>query len=51
MRFRQRAVAGFTTLLLPLAALVGLAAPAEAASTATATFTKSSDWGTGFGGQ
>ncbi|MCX5237632.1 glycoside hydrolase family 18 chitinase [Streptomyces prunicolor] len=51
MRFRQRAVAGFTTLLLPLAALVGLAAPAEAASTATASFTKSSDWGTGFGGQ
>ena len=51
MRFRHRAVAGFTTLLLPLAALVGLAAPAEAASTATATFTKSSDWGTGFGGQ
>ncbi|MEV8538095.1 glycoside hydrolase family 18 chitinase [Streptomyces sp. NPDC051572] len=51
MRFRHRAVAGFATLLLPLAALVGLAAPAEAASTATATFTKSSDWGTGFGGQ
>ncbi|MFJ9375703.1 glycosyl hydrolase family 18 protein [Streptomyces sp. NPDC101455] len=51
MRFRHRAVAGFTTLLLPLAALVGLAAPAEAASTATASFTKSSDWGTGFGGQ
>ncbi|MFJ9891758.1 glycosyl hydrolase family 18 protein [Streptomyces sp. NPDC091280] len=51
MRFRTKAVAGFTTLLLPLAALVGLAAPAEAASTATATFTKSSDWGTGFGGQ
>jgi chitinase len=51
MRFRTRAVAGFTTLLLPLAALVGLAAPAQAASTATATYTKSSDWGTGFGGQ
>ncbi|WP_405863386.1 glycoside hydrolase family 18 chitinase [Streptomyces sp. NBC_01515] len=51
MRFRHRAVAGLTTLLLPLAALVGLAAPAEAASTATASFTKSSDWGTGFGGQ
>ncbi|MBK3574686.1 cellulose binding domain-containing protein [Streptomyces sp. MBT65] len=51
MRFRTRAVAGFTTLLLPLAALVGLAAPAEAASTATATFAKTSDWGTGFGGQ
>nr|WSY51743.1 glycoside hydrolase family 18 chitinase [Streptomyces sp. NBC_00886] len=51
MRFRHRAVAGFTTLLLPLAALVGLAAPAQAASTATATYTKSSDWGSGFGGQ
>ena len=51
MRFRHRAVAGFATLLLPLAALVGLAAPAQAASTATATYTKSSDWGTGFGGQ
>ncbi|MFJ5302010.1 glycosyl hydrolase family 18 protein [Streptomyces sp. NPDC088350] len=51
MRFRHRAVAGFATLLLPLAALVGLAGPAQAASTATATFTKTSDWGTGFGGQ
>ena len=51
MRFRTRAVAGFATLLLPLAALVGLAGPAQAASTATATFTKTSDWGTGFGGQ
>ncbi|WP_328828799.1 glycoside hydrolase family 18 chitinase [Streptomyces sp. NBC_00252] len=51
MRFRHRAVAGFATLLLPLAVLVGLAAPAQAASTATATFTKTSDWGTGFGGQ
>ncbi|MFE2882119.1 glycosyl hydrolase family 18 protein [Streptomyces sp. NPDC059272] len=51
MRFRHRAVAGFATLLLPLAALVGLAAPAQAASTATATFAKTSDWGTGFGGQ
>ncbi|MFJ4630627.1 glycosyl hydrolase family 18 protein [Streptomyces sp. NPDC088847] len=51
MRFRHRAVAGFATLLLPLAALVGLAAPAQAAATATATFTKTSDWGTGFGGQ
>ncbi|MFF9407105.1 glycosyl hydrolase family 18 protein [Streptomyces anandii] len=52
MRFRHRAAAGFATLLLPLAGLVGLAAaPAQAASTATATFTKTSDWGTGFGGQ
>ncbi|MDT0434716.1 MULTISPECIES: glycoside hydrolase family 18 chitinase [Streptomyces] len=51
MRFRHRAAAGFATLLLPLAGLVGLASPAEAATTATATYTKSSDWGTGFGGQ
>ncbi|MFK4147724.1 glycosyl hydrolase family 18 protein [Streptomyces sp. NPDC004065] len=52
MRFRHRAAAGFATLLLPLAGLVGLAAaPAQAAGTATATYTKTSDWGTGFGGQ
>ncbi|WP_425578986.1 cellulose binding domain-containing protein [Streptomyces echinatus] len=51
MRFRHRAAAGFATLLLPLAGLVGLASPAQAAANATATFTKTSDWGTGFGGQ
>ncbi|MCX4577560.1 glycoside hydrolase family 18 chitinase [Streptomyces sp. NBC_01571] len=55
MRFRHRArqktVAGLTTLLLPLAALVGLASPAHAATSATATYTKTQDWGTGFGGQ
>ncbi|MFE5137200.1 glycosyl hydrolase family 18 protein [Streptomyces fagopyri] len=55
MRFRHRArqktVAGLTTLLLPLAALVGLASPAHAAASATATYTKTQDWGTGFGGQ
>ncbi|WP_445280947.1 glycosyl hydrolase family 18 protein [Streptomyces sp. DSM 118148] len=51
MRFRHRAAAGFATLLLPLAGLVGLASPAQAAANATASFTKSSDWGTGFGGQ
>ncbi|MER5521445.1 glycoside hydrolase family 18 chitinase [Streptomyces sp. NPDC048254] len=51
MRFRHRAAAGFATLLLPLAGLVGLAGPAQAATTATATYTKTSDWGTGFGGQ
>ncbi|MFF9278632.1 glycoside hydrolase family 18 chitinase [Streptomyces griseosporeus] len=51
MRFRHRAAAGFATLLLPLAGAVGLAAPAQAATAATATFTKTSDWGTGFGGQ
>ncbi|MFJ6083516.1 glycosyl hydrolase family 18 protein [Streptomyces sp. NPDC092369] len=51
MRFRHRAAAGFASLLLPLAGLVGLASPAQAATTATATFAKTSDWGTGFGGQ
>ncbi|MFF3614699.1 glycosyl hydrolase family 18 protein [Streptomyces sp. NPDC002580] len=55
MRFRQRArhrtVAGLTTLLLPLAALVGLAGPAQAATNATATYAKTQDWGTGFEGK
>ncbi|MGW2033025.1 glycoside hydrolase family 18 chitinase [Streptomyces argyrophylli] len=52
MRFRNRAAAGFATLLLPLAGLIGLTSPAQAASGgATAGFTKTSDWGTGFGGQ
>ncbi|GGW47354.1 chitinase [Streptomyces xantholiticus] len=37
-------------MLLPLAAMVGLASPAEAATSATATYTKTSDWGSGFGG-
>ncbi|MFJ3825798.1 glycosyl hydrolase family 18 protein [Streptomyces nodosus] len=51
MRFRHRAVAGFATLLLPLAGLVGLAGPAQAAASATATYAKSQDWGTGFEGK
>ncbi|WP_369233238.1 glycosyl hydrolase family 18 protein [Streptomyces sp. R21] len=51
MRFRHRAVAGFSTLLLPLAALVGLASPAHAATEATATYAKTQDWGTGFEGK
>lgn len=51
MRFRHKAAAALATLVLPLAGLVGIASQAEAASTATATFTKTSDWGTGFGGQ
>jgi len=51
MRFRHRAAAGFASLLLPLAGLVGLASPAQAATTATATFAKASDWGTGFEGK
>ncbi|MDF6044907.1 glycoside hydrolase family 18 chitinase [Streptomyces sp. JH14] len=48
---RTRAMAGLTALLLPLAAMVGLASPAEAATSATATYVKKSDWGTGFEGQ
>ncbi|MFJ8789517.1 glycosyl hydrolase family 18 protein [Streptomyces sp. NPDC102462] len=51
MRFRHRAAAGFATLLLPLAGLVGLAGPAQAADTATATYAKTQDWGTGFEGK
>ncbi|MFI0922503.1 glycosyl hydrolase family 18 protein [Streptomyces sp. NPDC021012] len=47
--FRKRTAAGLTALILPLAALVGLASPAEAATSATATYIKTQDWGTGFG--
>ncbi|MFF7179194.1 glycosyl hydrolase family 18 protein [Streptomyces sp. NPDC008121] len=49
--FRHRAAAGLTALILPLAAMVGLATPAEAAAAATATYTKASDWGSGFEGR
>ncbi|MFI2778744.1 glycosyl hydrolase family 18 protein [Streptomyces sp. ALB3] len=48
---RSKTVAGLTALLLPLAAMVGLASPAEAATSATATYLKKSDWGSGFEGQ
>ncbi|PZH14901.1 chitinase [Streptomyces sp. NTH33] len=51
MRFRHRAAAGFATLLLPLAGLVGLASPAQAATSATATYAKTQDWGSGFEGK
>ncbi|WP_103541648.1 glycoside hydrolase family 18 chitinase [Streptomyces sp. SM1] len=50
MRFRHRAAAGFATLLLPVAGLVGLASPAEAATSATATYARTQDWGSGFEG-
>ncbi|MGW7365496.1 glycosyl hydrolase family 18 protein [Streptomyces sp. NPDC054841] len=50
-RLRSRATAGLTALLLPLAAMVGLATPAEAATSATATYAKVQDWGTGFEGK
>ncbi|MFC4885962.1 glycosyl hydrolase family 18 protein [Streptomyces beijiangensis] len=45
---RSRYAAALTALLLPLAAAVGLATPAQAAGP-TATYAKTSDWGTGFG--
>ncbi|MGW2304300.1 glycosyl hydrolase family 18 protein [Streptomyces sp. NPDC001809] len=48
---RSRAFAGLTALCLPLAAMVGLAAPAEASASATAVYTKASDWGSGFEGK
>jgi chitinase len=54
MRFKHRAAAGFATLLLPLAGLVGLSGHAQAAAdatSATATYTKTQDWGTGFEGK
>ncbi|MFD7700387.1 glycosyl hydrolase family 18 protein [Streptomyces caelestis] len=51
MRFRHRAAAGFATLLLPVAGLVGLAGPAQAATSATATYAKTQDWGSGFEGK
>ncbi|MEU2110643.1 glycoside hydrolase family 18 chitinase [Streptomyces sp. NPDC019507] len=50
-RFRSRATAGLTALLLPLAAMVGLATPAQAATSATATYAKVQDWGSGFEGK
>ncbi len=48
---RSKVVAGLTALVVPLAAMVGLATPASAAASATATYTKKSDWGSGFEGQ
>lgn len=54
-RLRLRALAGFTTLILPFAALVGLgsspAGAAASATTASASYTKTQDWGTGFEGK
>lgn len=50
-RYRARTTAALTALLLPLAAMVGLASPAEAAASATASYTKVSDWGSGFEGK
>ncbi|MGW4894000.1 glycosyl hydrolase family 18 protein [Kitasatospora sp. NPDC004240] len=49
-RFRA-AAAALAALTLPLAAVVGLSTPAQAATSATATFAKGSDWGSGFDGK
>ncbi|MFE2285729.1 glycosyl hydrolase family 18 protein [Streptomyces sp. NPDC059443] len=43
--------AALAVLTLPVAGLVALAGPAEAAASATATYTKVSDWGSGFEGK
>ncbi|MGW6688415.1 glycosyl hydrolase family 18 protein [Streptomyces sp. NPDC054961] len=43
--------ATLAVLALPVAGLVAIAAPAEAAASATATYTKVSDWGSGFEGK
>ncbi|MDT0380834.1 glycoside hydrolase family 18 chitinase [Streptomyces sp. DSM 42041] len=50
-RIRSRATAFAVALLLPIGLLVGLATPAQAAESATATFIRTSQWDTGFGGQ
>ncbi|MCX5295802.1 glycoside hydrolase family 18 chitinase [Streptomyces sp. NBC_00193] len=47
----RRVAAALAVLTLPVAGLVALAGPAEAAASATATYTKVSDWGTGFEGK
>ncbi|GGS27646.1 glycoside hydrolase family 18 chitinase [Streptomyces griseoviridis] len=51
MRFRHRAAALLATLALPLTGLVALASPAQAATAATATYSKTQDWGSGFEGK
>jgi chitinase len=51
VRFRHRLAAGIATLALPLTGLVALASPAQAATSATATYAKTQDWGSGFEGK
>ncbi|MFE2550579.1 glycosyl hydrolase family 18 protein [Streptomyces sp. NPDC059355] len=51
MRLLRRLAASVAAFTLPIAGLVALAGPAEAAASATATYTKVSDWGTGFEGK
>ncbi|MET9688458.1 glycoside hydrolase family 18 chitinase [Streptomyces sp. NPDC006514] len=50
-RFFHRVAAIVAALALPVTGLVALAGPAQAAASATATYTKVSDWGSGFEGK
>ncbi|MFB7253866.1 glycosyl hydrolase family 18 protein [Streptomyces nojiriensis] len=50
-RFFGRVAAIVAALALPVSGLVALAGPAQAAASATATYTKVSDWGSGFEGK
>ncbi|MBZ9598145.1 cellulose binding domain-containing protein [Streptomyces erythrochromogenes] len=50
-RFFTRVAAVVAALALPVTGLVALAGPAQAAAAATATYTKVSDWGSGFEGK
>ncbi|MER6447965.1 glycoside hydrolase family 18 chitinase [Streptomyces venezuelae] len=50
-RFFSRVAAVVAALALPVSGLVALAGPAQAAASATATYTKVSDWGSGFEGK
>ncbi|MFD4911942.1 glycosyl hydrolase family 18 protein [Streptomyces virginiae] len=50
-RFFSRVAAVVAALALPVTGLVALAGPAQAAASATATYTKVSDWGSGFEGK
>ncbi|MCJ0871554.1 glycoside hydrolase family 18 chitinase [Streptomyces sp. AP-93] len=47
----RRVAAALAVLTLPVAGLVAIAGPAQAAASATATYTKVSDWGSGFEGK
>ncbi|MFG2880209.1 glycosyl hydrolase family 18 protein [Streptomyces sp. NPDC048337] len=50
-RFFTRVAAIVAALAVPVTGLVALAGPAQAATSATSTYTKVSDWGTGFEGK
>ncbi|WP_264201218.1 glycoside hydrolase family 18 chitinase [Streptomyces antimicrobicus] len=50
-RLRAKVAAAVAAFALPLAGLVALAGPAQAADSATATYTKVQDWGSGFEGK